>query len=610
VDNATGFLAIGSPVAQANGTINNRAGTRLFGNVFADINLAKNLKFRTSFGADINNTRLGTYAFKNLTLPGRQNQGRASQAFGNSLNYLLENTLTYNLNIKDDHHFVFLGGLTSQTQTTENLSVVSNIIPYEGLTFNGISTGSGIFPASNNADKGRLNSVLGRLNYDYKNKYLLTATVRGDGSSKFADKKKWGVFPSVSLAWRVSEEKFLEPIKAISDLKIRGSYGATGNNEIPAYSSIAVYNQQNYSFNNQLAVGFAPTRFNNTDLAWETTYQTDLGLDLSLIDSRINITADYYNKKTVNLLFGFPLPATTGQSNFVKNVGTLKNNGFEFGLNTVNTKGAFKWTTTFNIATNRNKAIDIGTTSKNLPSGGSISPAFITSIGVLTPGQPVGNFFGYEFLGIYQNQAEIDASPKPTSGIPKPGDRKYADLNGDNVINTDDRKVLGQAQPKVYGGITNNISYKGFDFSLFIQGVSGNSVLNSNRFELENLTGINNQSREVLNRWTPTNPSNTIPRANRNGGVSLLSSRQVEDGSFIRIKNLVFGYTLPESVTKNLRLASCRVYFSSQNLHTFTKYSGLDPEVSRFGATTLTSGVDYGSYPTNRSYLLGLNVSF
>ncbi|MFN7119615.1 MAG: TonB-dependent receptor domain-containing protein, partial [Saprospiraceae bacterium] len=387
-------------------------------------------------------------------------------------------------------------------------------------------------------------------------------------------------------------------------LKIRTSYGLSGNQEIGTYQSLAALATQNANFGNTVSIGIGPSRVANPDLKWETTSQVNIGVDLGLFNNRLSITADYYQKKTTDLLLSVPLPFTSGYASALQNLGSIQNQGFELGINSNNLTGDFTWTTNFNIATNQSEVLNLGT-QKEFLAGESSGHLQLPNSGIVRVGEPIGIFYGYVTNGIFQNQAEVDASAQKSA---KPGDRRYIDQNGDGVINASDRVILGQAQPKIFGGITNTFSYKGFELSVFIQGVSGNSILNINRFELESLTGVSNQSRETLDRWTPTNPSNTIPRANAVNSPYVISSRQVEDGSYLRIKNINFAYTLPASVLGRIGVSSVKLYVSAQNYFTFTNYSGYDPEVNRFGQSTLSQGIDYGSYPNNRILLFGLNV--
>jgi hypothetical protein len=344
----------------------------------------------------------------------------------------------------------------------------------------------------------------------------------------------------------------------------------------------------------------------NPDLKWETTAQVNVGIDAGFFNDRLLVTADWYRKKTKDLLFNVPLPVTSGYTTSLQNIGKVQNQGVELGIATINVEGAFSWTTNFNIAANRNEVLDLGN-AKDVPTGSASGHLQLANSGILRVGEPVGIFYGLIFDGIFQNAEEVAASAQKTA---KPGDRRYVDVKEDGAINSSDRVILGQAQPKLIFGFSNNFSFKGFDLSVFFQGVQGNSLYNINRYELESMTGISNQSAEVLNRWTSTNPSNTIPRALSSTTSYQVTSRQIEDGSYIRLRNIQLAYNLPSSMLERVKLNSAKIYVSGQNLLTFTDYSGYDPEVSRYGQETLSQGTDYGSYPAAKMYLIGVNISF
>lgn len=451
-----------------------------------------------------------------------------------------------------------------------------------------------------------MRSYIGRINYDLNDKYLFTITGRIDGSSRFGEGNKDAFFPSGSAAWRVSNESFMENINVISDLKIRASYGLTGNQEIGQYQSLGALQTQNYNYGNVLNVGYSPSRISNPKLKWETTAQTDIGIDVAFLNNRISLTADVYRKQTKDLLYNVSLPTTSGYSTSLQNIGKVKNEGVEFSLNSVNVNGKFEWNTNFNISYNRNRILNLGAATGDIPSGGASGHLQLGNSGILRIGQPIGIFFGLETDGIFQTQKEVDESAQKTA---RPGERRYKDANNDKVINSADRVILGHAQPDYTFGLTNNFSYKGIDLSVFFQGVEGNSIFNLNRFELESQTGVSNQSTEVLDRWSSINPSNTIPRASINGVPYQVTSRQIEDGSYIRLRNIQLGYNFPAALLKRIHISGIKIYVSAQNLVTFTNYSGYDPEVSRFGQDNLSQGTDYGSYPSSKIYLAGLNIS-
>ncbi len=603
VFNTPGRIQIGSPVAQAIGTDNRIMGSRLIGNFFADYNILQGLTLRVSVGADVNYSKNADYISR-LTTVGTSASGRGTITNNQTNTWLNENTLTYVKSLNDVHNFTILAGYTMQGSRFESVRAAAQGFANDILGFENLGSGSTVLTPASSASEWQLNSYIGRVNYDFNNKYLLTATVRADGSSRFGEGNKWAVFPSASVAWRVTQEDFLRNNDLLSDLKIRASYGLSGNQEIGTYQSLAALATQNANFGNVVSIGIGPSRVANPDLKWETTAQANVGIDLGLFKNRLSITADYYEKETTDLLLSVPLPFTSGYASALQNLGSVQNKGFELGINSTNVTGAFTWTTNFNIATNETEVLNLGTQTEFL-AGESSGHLQLPNSGIVRVGEPIGVFYGYVTTGIFQNQAEVDASAQKTL---KPGDRRYVDQNGDGTINAADRVILGQAQPKIFGGLTNTFSFAGFELSVFLQGVSGNSILNINRFELESLTGVSNQSRATLDRWTPSNPSNTIPRANAVNNPYVISSRQVEDGSYLRIKNINLSYSLPTSLLKSIRMNSLKIYVSAQNYFTFTDYSGYDPEVNRFGQSTLSQGIDYGSYPNNRILLFGLNV--
>ncbi|MCU0391881.1 MAG: TonB-dependent receptor [Thermoflexibacter sp.] len=603
--NTPGRVQIGSPVAQANGTDNQTQGTRILGNVFAEYKIIDGLSFRTSWGTDLNDSRNNFY-ISQLTATGLNLRGQGAITDNKNQNWINENTLTYTKTFDQKHSVTALIGYSMQGNKFEQVRAAAQGFANDILIYNNLGSASTPLTPSSGASAWQLNSYLSRVNYGFKDKYLATITVRADGSSRFGADNKWAVFPSASLAWRVSEESFIKNIKQITDLKIRASYGISGNQEIGQYQSLAALGTQNANFGNTVSVGIGPVRVANPDLRWETTAQTDIGIDLGLFNNRLTLTADYYIKKTTDLLLAVPLPFTSGFSSALQNLGSLENKGVEFGITSTNLTGEFKWTTNFNIASNRTQVLDLGT-QREFIAGEASGHLQLPNSGIVRVGEPIGVFYGLVSSGIFPNQAAVDASAQRTA---RPGDRSYVDQNGDGVINANDRVILGQALPKIFGGLTNTFSYKGIELSVFLQGVSGNSILNINRFELESLTGVSNQSRETLNRWTPNNTNTDIARANAAGNPYVISSRQVEDGSYLRIKNINLSYSFPAEVLKVIKLTNLRLYVSAQNYFTFTKYSGFDPEVNRFGQSTLSQGIDYGSYPNNKILLFGINASF
>jgi TonB-linked SusC/RagA family outer membrane protein len=457
-----------------------------------------------------------------------------------------------------------------------------------------------MIPVSSASDWS-LKSFIGRINYSLASKYFLTVTARADGSSRFGNNNKWGYFPSAALAWNAGSEDFLKNSKLISNLKLRVSAGITGNQEIGQYQSLATLANNTYLIGNVLAVGFSPSRIANADLSWEKTAQYDAGLDIGLLKNRISIALDAYYKRTSALLLTVPIPYTTGYSTSLQNYGTVANKGFEISVNSrnVSTKN-FTWNSTLIFSLNRNKIISLGQGVDYL-----ISDPLIAQVG-----KPIGSFYGYRSNGLFQLNDDISKLPAIDPATTRPGDRKYADINGDGIITqADDRTIIGSAQPDFLAGLTNNFSWKDFDLSVLFYGSFGNDLFNQNRQQLELLSGQQNALKSALERWTPENNRNEVQRA-KEDPAPVTTSRYVEDASYLRLKNLTVGYNLPSSITKLIRLNQLRVYASANNLFTWTKYSGYDPDVSKNEQSTLMQGVDYGAYPNAKSFLAGINVTF
>ena len=534
-----------------------------------------------------------------------------------------ENTITYT-NAFKKHSLNVLGGFSMQGASTSVTGFAAQNIPNEQLGISGLDEGlpyQGFASESNNT----LVSFFGRMNYNFDSRFYLTATFRGDGTSKFAAGRKWGYFPSGAFAWNMNREKFMQGLKVISNAKLRVSYGITGNNRVtdfPYLATLALPIGASYSFNNGVpSPGIIPNTLANEDLKWESTEQTDIGYDLGLFNNRIELTVDVYRKITKNLLLNASLPPSTGFPSVFKNVGTLKNQGLEFSLSTINVRSkSFTWASSFNISFNTNKIISLAQNQETLFAGTFIA----NNPWVSELGQPAGMFYGYAFDGVYQFSDFDSPSPgvyilrkdRPDNGVARnlvqPGDQKFKDINGDGTINAFDNVVIGRSQPIHTGGFSNNFNYKGFDLNVFFQWSYGNQILNADRFMFEgngnNMNNLN-QYASYANRWTPTNPSNTMYKAGGQGPLSVFSSRLVEDGSYLRLKTVSLGYSILPRVIKKFHLTQLRFYASAQNLLTWTNYSGRDPEVS-VRNTVLTQGLDFSAYPQARSIVFGLNATF
>ncbi|MBC3541060.1 SusC/RagA family TonB-linked outer membrane protein [Rufibacter sediminis] len=604
---------LGNPVADVNEFTSYGVTSRILGNVYAQYKILDNLEIRTSFGIDGFSSKENAFG-PNFLKRTQASKGEASIGTVTGLTWLNENTLTYKPVINEDHVVDFLLGYTLQEFNNESLLAYSFDFPDARTGYHDIS--AGLLPQKPFSGESRWSMVsyLGRANYTLFDRFLFTLTGRVDGSSKFAAEKQYGFFPSGALAWRLSDEAFLQPFTFLSDLKVRTSYGIIGNQAIPPYQSLSLVGPYGEGIFNgtEVYTGREPLSYANKDLKWETTAQFDVGVDASFFNNRILLTADYYHKKTSDLLLSTPIPYTTGFNATVLNVGNIQNQGVELDLRTINTSGRFDWRTSVNFSVNRNKVTNLNSEEDILMGGGTL----------LRVGEPVGTFYGYIFDGIFQSDEEARTSPvlkgqEATSSNPasraRAGDRRYRDINGDKVIDENDRTILGSAQPDFTWGITNNFSYKGIELSFFFQGSQGNKMANLNLFDLENFNGQTNVlAKAALDRWTPANPSNENPRALAAGGLDngIFSSNIVEDASYIRLKNVTLGYQVPTALTQRIKVKNLRVYASATNLWTHTDYSGYDPEANTFGQNTAIFGVDRGGYPMAKTYLVGVNIGF
>ncbi|WP_461051850.1 SusC/RagA family TonB-linked outer membrane protein [Spirosoma arcticum] len=613
---ASNFTA-DNPAALARGSKNRNTAFRTFGNVFGDYQIIDGLNLRVLLGIDAVLQKQDSYLPRSVS-SGLAQGGSASIFNSSAITWLNENLLTYTRTFGTVHSVGALVGFTQQANRTESSAAAARSFVNDNLGSSNLGTASVPLTPSSGVQTWGLQSYLARINYGYKDRYLFTASFRADGSSRFGANKRYGYFPSAALAWRVSEEAFLKNNRVVNDLKLRATYGATGNQDgIGNYPAYSLLSTQNYVFGNVVSTGIGPNQIANPDLSWETTTQADLGVDIGLFNSRITITADAYLKRTSDLLLNVTIPNTSGYGSAIRNLGQVENKGVELSISSVNvaggpairspSTGAFRWGTDLNLAANRNKVLDIGG-APQIFAGQFANIGAVSGTGVIRVGEPLGSFFGYVTDGLYQTTDELTAIADPQSR--KPGDRRYADLNGDKKIDDNDRAIIGRAQPRFIGGLNNTFSYKGVELTVFFQGVYGNDILNANRFELEYLNATTNQTSDVLNRWTPTNTNTDIPRASTTRPANRISTRQIEDGSYLRLKNIQLAYNLPQSLLRTLKIQSLRVYASAQNYLTFTNYSGYDPEVNRFGQDSRSQGFDYASYPAAKTILFGLNVGF
>lgn len=541
--------------------------------------------------------------------------------------WMNENTLTYNKGWNRDRHKLnVVAGFTIEGINMETYGYSSKFIPIESLGISGMDDGLPNTMTARLSDN-RLMSALGRVNYNYKSKYLVTASFRADGSSKFAPNHRWGFFPSGAVAWRMSKEDFMRRVKFVSDLKLRASWGLTGNNRVGDFSrwpamSISDY----YSFDlSEPSEALVPTAMGNRDLTWETTEQVDVGLDLRLFRNRVSLTMDWYQKTTRDLLLNANVPYSSGYTSVYKNIGKVRNRGLEFSLNTINVRTRnFEWSSDFNISFNRSRVLELADGEKNLLSKISFTGDFnATYLYLAQVGRPMAQFYGVQWDGVYgYDDFDIDKSGKyvlknsvPTNGNERtaiqPGDIKYVDQNGDGVVNDRDMVVIGRCEPIHTGGFNNNFIYKDLSLSVFFQWRYGSDVMNANRIIFEgNYANKNiNQFKTYVDRWSPDNQDSKNFRIGGRGPSGVYSSKTIEDGSFLRLKTVQLAYSFPKKWMKEIHLNTIQVYISGENLWTWTAYSGLDPEVSTKNSA-LTPGFDYSAYARNRIFTAGVKIVF
>ncbi|MEY3367271.1 MAG: hypothetical protein RI973_426 [Bacteroidota bacterium] len=610
---------IGNPVADARETDNISHNARVIANTYGLLTLAPGLRLKASAGIDGFSSKENRFV-PNFLKRAEPSNGSAVVATVDGYTWLTEFTLNYDRKIGERHALDALLGTTFQGFHSERLFGISLDFPDNRTGWHNLGNALNPQPPGNGELSWGIISYLGRLNYSFDNRILLTMTGRVDGASKFGKNNKYGFFPSGSVAWKLHEEDFIRDLGIFTSLKTRLSYGVIGNQEIFPYASLATVGPLGQGvFNNTEAyIGQEPLRYPNADLRWERTNQLDFGIDAEFLEGRVGLTFDLYQKQTTDLLLFTPLPTTSGFSGYLANIGGLRNRGVELALNTRNTTGPLAWQTDFNISANRNEITELA--GKNdIPVPGVLQVPNGWSI--LRVGQPIGTFFGYISDGIFQSDEEAANAPALKAQNPKAGDRRYRDINGrdpqgkltgqpDGVIDEADRTVIGNAVPDFAWGMTNKFTWKGWDLSIFLQGVHGNEIVNAYLFEIGSLNAETNVLKEYYdNRWTPENPNNEYPKVDPSER-NIFSGSQVEDGSFIRLRNVTLGCSLPADWLQRMKMSKVRIYATANNLYTFTKYRGYDPEVNAFGQSHLLQGIDYGGYPLARTLIGGVQVVF
>ena len=567
---------------------------RFVGSGSAIVQLMDGLRYKSTFAIDRLSNKENRWTDPNLTAYGRRNYGEAADIRKNHTLMTFDNILTFDKTFSKHNLSLLAGTSFTNAKMDGSEMYATHFLTSDIKTLNAANKiGQG---SITNAEEWSMMSYLGRISYNYDSKYLLTANFRADGSSKLAPGKRWGYFPSVSVGWRLSQENFLKNVDWLSELKLRGGWGQTGNQAgISDYGYLQRYSitRQNWweAGKGDAMVTLRPNSFSNPNLTWETTTQSNIGLDLSLFKNRISLAVDAYLKKTTDLLMDVPLPSTSPIPSIYRNEGEMTNKGIEFALDTRNLTGDFTWNTNFNISFNRNELTKL--TLQKVYYYATTSDATTEQVVRITEGQPLGKFWGFISEGV----------------DPQTGDIKYKDLNGDGKISVSDKTYIGDPNPDFTFGLTNDFSYKNFTLSVFFQGSYGNDIYNASRIETEGMYKDQNQSTAVLNRWRKPGDITDIPRAKQGTDNIKASSRWVEDGSYLRLKTLTLAYNLSNEELLRYGIRKIQPYFTAQNLWTLTNYKGFDPEVNQ-GLSGPTMGIDWGTYPQTKTFIFGLNIDF
>ena len=565
---------------------------RFLGNVLGEYTIANGFTYSVRLAMDNLNQHNDIYVKKGSFIypsPGatvKENKGT---------NYVIEHLLSFKKAFGQNHRLNATAGYT--WQENNNIFFQQSGSGFQFDDFGTYNLGAASITNSNQSYKNvsTLLSYLGRVNYIFNDKYIFTLTGRADGSSRFGDNNKWGFFPSGALAWRVSNENFMKPIRFINDLKLRTSYGMTGNQEIGLYNSISRFSAVQGVMGNPLVayVGYVPTSLANPNLKWEINKQFDFGLDLAVLNNKFTLTADYYQKRTDDLLANLPIPGSSGFSSILINSGSIENKGVELAINaSVIEKNNLKWNIGGNISKNETQVLKLAVATKQFFTANIPSP-LDRPVNIIREGEVLSAFWGYK-----------------EDGLNEKGDIKYKDINGDGKIDGNDQTILGSPFPNLIYGFNSNLSYKGLNLIIFFQGVSGVKVFNSNDFMIANsMTRISNQLNDVNDRWTLQNPNPNAKYPRASTTQMLVSDRFVQDADYLRLKNILLSYDLPVDKFGLKWMEGAKIYVSAQNILTFTQYHGYDPEVSQTGSNSLIKGLDRGSYPANKTFTVGLNLS-
>ena len=578
-------------------------GYNFLGNLTAELSLTSWLKFKSTFGLDAKFWYIDNYTPKYAWKPTPTEESSRYKSDNKSFTYLWDNYFLFDYTFAKKHHMSLMAGTSAQWNNTDYMNAQKNVFAFENV--HEMDNGQKMYAIGGNETEWALFSYMARVNYDYNNRYLLTATIRRDGSSRFGSDKRWGTFPSVSAAWRISEEEWFPQNKILSDLKIRVGYGVTGSQaSVSNYSYLASYNTSVYplGINGTEQSALVSSTLANPQIHWEEVAQSNIGFDAVMLDSRVMLSFDAYIKTTRDMLVKASIPITSGfedTSTTYTNAGKVRNSGFEVSLHTINLKNSpLEWESNLSYTYNKNKIKDL---NSDVPYYiNQINNSYVT---MLDRNFPINVFYGYVTDGIFQNQAEVNMHAVQPGA--EPGDIRFRDLNNDGVINDDDRTVIGNPNPTHLFSLNNTLSYKGVELGIYLQGVAGNKIFNANNIDLTGMSAAYNQTTDVLSRWTGEGTSNSMPRAvygdpNQNNRIS---DRFVENGSYLRLKTISLSYNFPKEWLKRLTVENARLTLSCENVATITGYSGFDPEVD-------INGIDLSRYPISRTFNIGLNFNF
>lgn len=577
-------------------------GYNFLANLTAELTFTKWLKFKSTFGYDAKFWFIDNFTPKYNWKPTPTEETSRYKSDNKSFTYLWDNYFLFDHTFAEKHRVGLMAGMSAQWNTNDYLNAQKNVFMFDNV--HEMDNGEEMYAIGGNETEWALLSYMARVNYSYEDRYLLTATIRRDGSSRFGKKHRWGTFPSVSVAWRASQEKWFPKNDYINDLKVRAGYGVTGSQaSVGNYSYLASYNTSVYPFGissgNQTAL--VSSTLANPYIHWEEVAQTNIGFDASLFNSRVMFSFDAYLKETRDMLVKASIPITSGfedTTTTYTNAGKVRNQGIEMSLHTINLTGELGWETNLTATYNKNKIKDL---NSDVPYYiNQINNSYVT---MLTKDYPINVFYGYVTDGIFQNQSEVNTHAVQPGA--EPGDIRFRDLNNDGVINDSDRTVIGNPNPSWLFSMNNSLSYKGFELSVFLQGIAGNKIYNANNIDNTGMAAAYNQTTDVLKRWQGEGTSNSMPRAvfgdpNQNTRVS---DRFVENGSYLRLKNITLSYTFPKQWLQKAQIENARLSLSCENVATITGYSGFDPEVG-------INGIDQNRYPISRTFSLGLNFNF